>query len=427
MEQPRFASTSGYIGGLALVIGTLCLSYLRMKNLVTLNATLSLFYIILFTFASMIAWEYFSRTKYNKRYPKKSQIHTTSHTYLYLVKSTLYRFSALFLPFYIAYFIIHNHFYFIHNNAFAPTIKFSDYFLIIFLILGPPYIFLTLKYKNTTAYEFNDYGILTMVFLKSIVTLIFFKKHPYALYKNRRVKKILLVYVVNFFFLTLMTRFFLEEFHGFEKHLHILFSDAYTQEHWYAKARNWYFICFHLLFIIDIGIAIIGYSFASRWLDNRTKSVDMTASGWFVALFCYPPFNQLISNNFIYYHSLPTHEIITSQVAWSVIFVLLLLAYSLYVWATMAFGFKFSNLTNRGIISHGPYKYVRHPAYISKNFAWFIDTTYVLTNMWASIAFFTWSSIYVLRALTEERHLNSDKAYLAYKKQVPYRFIPKII
>jgi len=415
------------MGALALIIGALFLSYLSIEKVIPSITTLYLFYIIAFTFISMLIWEYLSRTRYNKQYPKEKTKSLFTHTSLYLLKSSFFRFIALFLPFYIAYFIVHNHFYFIHNNAFNPTVKFFDYFLIIFLILGPPYIFITLKYKNATHYEFNDYAILTIIAIKSFFCLIFCKNTPYTFYKNRRIKKILLVYFVNFFFLTLMINLFLQEFNGFQKHMHILFSDNYMQKHWYAKARNWYFICFHLLFIIDVGIAMIGYSFASRWLDNRTKSVDMTALGWFVALFCYPPFNQLISNNFIYYHSLSTHEIITSQIAWSVIFVLLLMAYSVYVWATIAFGFKFSNLTNRGIISHGPYKYVRHPAYISKNIAWFIDTTYVLTNIWASIAFFIWSGVYILRALTEERHLNQDKAYLAYKKQVPYKFIPKII
>lgn len=45
---------------------------------------------------------------------------------------------------------------------------------------------------------------------------------------------------------------------------------------------------------------------------------------------------------------------------------------AIYSRASLALGFKASNLTNRGIVSHGPYKYVRHPAYICKNLAWII-------------------------------------------------------
>ena len=39
----------------------------------------------------------------------------------------------------------------------------------------------------------------------------------------------------------------------------------------------------------------------------------------------------------------------------------LLISLGIYSWASVALGFKASNLTNRGIVSHGPYAYVRHP------------------------------------------------------------------
>ena len=41
-----------------------------------------------------------------------------------------------------------------------------------------------------------------------------------------------------------------------------------------------------------------------------------------------------------------------------------------YAWATVAFGFRFSNLTHRGILTHGPYAWTKHPAYLSKNLFW---------------------------------------------------------
>lgn len=45
---------------------------------------------------------------------------------------------------------------------------------------------------------------------------------------------------------------------------------------------------------------------------------------------------------------------------------------AIYAWASWALGLKASNLTNRGIVTTGPYKYIRHPAYICKNTAWLI-------------------------------------------------------
>src|SRR3546814_10067667 len=44
-------------------------------------------------------------------------------------------------------------------------------------------------------------------------------------------------------------------------------------------------------------------------------------------------------------------------IAWGIALVLLTAVYS---WATMAFGIRFSNLTHRGVITHGPYAFTRH-------------------------------------------------------------------
>ena len=51
----------------------------------------------------------------------------------------------------------------------------------------------------------------------------------------------------------------------------------------------------------------------------------------------------------------------------------------IYAWATVAFGPRFSNLTNRGILTHGPYRFTRHPAYLAKNCLWWLTTVPVLT------------------------------------------------
>jgi protein-S-isoprenylcysteine O-methyltransferase Ste14 len=253
------------------------------------------------------------------------------------------------------------------------------------------------------------------------------RRNGRRLYRNRRIKKIFLLYLVTFFWLTLMGRFLVQEFQAFSQQLHIILSGESGRQIWFEQVRHWYFVLFHLLFVIDVGIALIGYSFASRWLDNRTKSVDTTPLGWFVALACYPPFNSFISEHFVFYNGLDTHQIITSQWAITVVLALLIPLYTVYVWATVALGFKFSNLTNRGIIDSGPYRYVRHPAYAAKNLAWLIDYTYVYTNIWATLAFFLWNGIYVLRALTEERHLKNDPDYRVYCHKVSDRFIPGVV
>ena len=89
----------------------------------------------------------------------------------------------------------------------------------------------------------------------------------------------------------------------------------------------------------------------------------------------------------------------------------------IYAWATVAFGIRFSNLTYRGVLTNGPYRYTRHPAYLSKNlFWWFASLPFVVTNgsMVDAIrnTFFLGcvSAIYFWRAKTEEKHLLAEDA-----------------
>ena len=98
---------------------------------------------------------------------------------------------------------------------------------------------------------------------------------------------------------------------------------------------------------------------------------------------------------------------------------------AIFVWATIALGTKCSNLTNRGIVGRGPYKYVRHPAYASKNAAWWLTVLPVL-SFGAFVSMAAWSFLYYLRAATEERHLSRDADYVEYRKKVKHMFVPGI-
>ena len=94
---------------------------------------------------------------------------------------------------------------------------------------------------------------------------------------------------------------------------------------------------------------------------------------------------------------------------------------AIYAWATMAFGIRFSNLTHRGVITHGPYKFTRHPAYVSKNLSWWVAGLPFLVTAGGPIEavrntllIAAVSGIYYWRAKTEEKHLLADPAYVAY-------------
>jgi steroid 5-alpha reductase family enzyme len=104
----------------------------------------------------------------------------------------------------------------------------------------------------------------------------------------------------------------------------------------------------------------------------------------------------------------------------SVIIVLSLI----YALATVAFGLRFSNLTHRGIITDGPYRLSKHPAYLTKNLSWWlISVPFALNDGWASavrhsILLLLLNVVYFLRARTEERHLSRDPAYVAYAEWI---------
>jgi len=187
-----------------------------------------------------------------------------------------------------------------------------------------------------------------------------------------------------------------------------------------------YLFVYHSLFLIDAGLAAVGYFSESTLLRNRVRSVDPYPLSWIVTLACYPPFNDLTSE------LLPLRMEDERTLAFSPAILIALKAgtigfYLIYVWATIALNVKFSNLTNRGIVTSGPYAFVRHPAYAGKNLAWWLEYLPFLRDGANVIPLIGWNIIYVLRALYEEKHLSADPEYVAYMKRVKYRFIPGLI
>jgi protein-S-isoprenylcysteine O-methyltransferase Ste14 len=178
-------------------------------------------------------------------------------------------------------------------------------------------------------------------------------------------------------------------------------------------------------FFVDTLFFLFGYLIYSDALGNTIKSVETTFLGWAVALLCYPPFNY-ITANFIpaLYHDNPeTGDTSLTFILRFVMFVFLLI----YTMATVNLGWKCSNLTNRGIVSHGVYAIVRHPAYMAKNLFWWLSLLPIIRNKPEAVFYMAgWSFLYFLRAVTEERHLRHDPDYVVYCKKVKYRFIPKI-
>ena len=179
-----------------------------------------------------------------------------------------------------------------------------------------------------------------------------------------------------------------------------------------------------VMFLIDVAFATVGYVLTCRPLDAHIRSANPFVAGWVAALMCYPPFILMNSGGPLDYHAgtqdwsywLDGHPLLLGLVG-----AMLVVLTAIYAWATVAFGLRFSNLTHRGILTHGPYRWTKHPAYLAKNAFWWIATPALLstsgspTEMFRNTAILAGvSGVYYWRARTEELHLGADPAYRAY-------------
>ena len=107
--------------------------------------------------------------------------------------------------------------------------------------------------------------------------------------------------------------------------------------------------------------------------------------------------------------------------AWGTAILACLVVYSL---STVVFGLRFSNLTHRGIITSGPYRYTKHPAYIAKCVSFWLISVPFLSNhglkaaIAQSLMLVASNAIYFARAITEERHLARDPTYREYQAYI---------
>ncbi len=195
-------------------------------------------------------------------------------------------------------------------------------------------------------------------------------------------------------------------------------AEIATNPVWIA---NWLIIA---MFLVDVQFATVGYVLTFKPLDSHIRTANPFMAGWAAALICYPPFILMGDNGPLNYHVATADWAYwfdghTALLAiWGVWLVLLT---AIYAWATVAFGIRFSNLTHRGILTHGPYRWTKHPAYLSKNaFWWFSTMPFLVTSgSWQdalrnTVLLAAVSGVYYWRARTEERHLMADPDYAAY-------------
>jgi len=98
----------------------------------------------------------------------------------------------------------------------------------------------------------------------------------------------------------------------------------------------------------------------------------------------------------------------------------------LQLFAKLSLGRSFGLLpANRGVVSTGAYRFVRHPIYAGYLLS---EIGFLLTNFSTRnlITIGVWMLLQIGRISLEEHLLSEDEHYRAYKSQVRYRLIPGV-
>lgn len=94
------------------------------------------------------------------------------------------------------------------------------------------------------------------------------------------------------------------------------------------------------------------------------------------------------------------------------------------IFAKLSLGFSFGLLpANRGIVTRGAYRIVRHPIYFGYfvGHMGFLLSTFSVWNLSIFVILYFFQAI---RIWQEEKVLKKDEEYQAYMKKTKYRFIP---
>jgi isoprenylcysteine carboxyl methyltransferase (ICMT) family protein YpbQ len=286
-----------------------------------------------------------------------------------------------------------------HTGGYNDYFKLTYYLLPVVLIGGIPYFFILDKFMKDPC---DGYWHAGMFFLGK-----------WKLIDKWVLKNHFLGWLVKAFFLALM-------FPALMNNTGFLMGNTFAV----AKTNfpSFYDYMYTLIFSIDLVFVCAGYLLTLKVFDSHIRTVEPSILGWIVALQCYQPFW-----NFSYQHYLNYddnlfwgHLFASNHTLYSVYGTVILILLTIYTMASVAFGLRFSNLTNRGIITNGPYRWMKHPAYVSKNLAWWLISVPFLSQSGIpdairhSLLLLALNLIYYLRARTEERHLSLDAVYIQY-------------
>ncbi len=292
----------------------------------------------------------------------------------------------------------------------------------LYLPFGLPYFLITLRLRASRAEDFHDPAVRVIHLLRA--TMGRGRVDRRRAWRAPGNRKVLLNLLLRAYFIPVMVgqvavnldqAIALEASWGTQGHLALLF--------WFSS----------LLWAADAIAASAAYGLESRWMENRSRSVDRTLSGWLVCLACYAPANQVTALIFPFGPNVAAQapeSLLLAGPEWILGYKLLETALLTgLIYSDLSLGPSGANLTFKRLQWRGPYALVRHPATSCKlSFWWLQSLVYgaFWSPMWL-LGMAGWSGLYIARCLTEERHLSQYGEYRWYMARVRHRFIPGII
>jgi protein-S-isoprenylcysteine O-methyltransferase Ste14 len=309
-----------------------------------------------------------------------------------------------------------------------PTLYFFDVLFKLYLVCGLPYFLLTLKFKSSHVEDFFDPAVRIIHMLKQILYWILpinKKGSPLQAFKNRYNRKVLLNLLIRAYFMPVMVN---QVYINMERSVSLANSQLYSLD-----LLTILFLLTTMLWLCDVINASVAYCIESRWLENRTRSIDLTLSGWAVCMFCYYPLNYITSSAFPFAYMVvnnnPNMLVIPQPDFLYAVKIMEVLLLALHVYINTSLGISGANLSLKKLQTRGAYGIIRHPGTVSKLTFWLLISS-CYTAFWSLpmiLGQLAWSGLYIARALTEERHLRQHEEYREYMKKVRYRFIPGLI
>lgn len=304
---------------------------------------------------------------------------------------------------------------------------FFSYLFKLYLIGGLPYFFVTLIIKSSPVEDFYDPSIRIIHILKQMI--IRFARRDFSnvfrALKNRYNKRVLLNLIVRFYFIPVMVSQIYVNINNT-----VYSSNQHFMNYSYLSICTW---ISSMLWLMDILNTSLSYCVESRWIENRSRSVDLTASGWIVCIACYAPVNVATGALFPFGPFVgaahPESILSGSEIFMYVFRTLEVLLLAMHIYAVTSLGPSMANLTMKKLQTRGLYGVIRHPGTTFKLSLWWLQSA-AYAEFWKIEYIFgqlMWNVLYVLRAFTEERHLSGHQEYREYKKTVKYRFIPGVV